>query len=166
MIYVSTLNDNGKAKSRTKSRDVKRYILEEHYWDQWTNLRGLVAPVVYGLRDLDAKTPCMGKVLHIMRNLEKHVLSLEGHPFRLVANLAEPLERSFFKRHEMGETDLHYAGALLNPYLLHDKELADDQDAMDTCKRVLMKICKPGEYSSVVKEFVAFRHREPYFTTC
>ena len=61
------------------------------------------------------------------------------------------------------ETDLHYAGALLNPYLLHDKELADDQDAKQACKRVLTKICKPEEYAKVVKEFMAFRNRDPPF---
>ena len=67
------------------------------------------------------------------------------------------------KRRNLGETDLHYAWALLNPYLLHDKELADDTDATEACKRVIMKICKPGEYAMVVKEFVAFRHRTPPF---
>ena len=51
----------------------------------------------------------------------------------------------------------------MNPYLLHDKELADDQNATERCKKVLMKICDPKEYAKVVKEFVAFRHREPPF---
>ena len=63
----------------------------------------------------------------------------------------------------MIETDLHYVGALLNPYLLHNKELGDNQYATDACKRVIRKICQPGTYPHVVKEFVAFRHRDPPF---
>jgi len=59
----------------------------------------------------------------------------------------------------LGETDLHFAKALLNLYLLHDKELADDLDATDAYRRVIMKICDPKDYVKVVKEFVAFRHR-------
>jgi len=63
----------------------------------------------------------------------------------------------------MVETDLHYVGALLNPYLLHNKELVDDLDATKRCKCVLMQTCKPKEYVDIVKEFVAFQHREPLF---
>jgi len=63
----------------------------------------------------------------------------------------------------MGEIDLHFTRPLLNPYLLHDKELVDDLDATNTCRHVIMKICDPKEYAKVVKEFVAFRHREPPF---
>jgi len=63
----------------------------------------------------------------------------------------------------MVETDLHYAGALLNLYLLHDKELVNDLDAIERCKRVLMQICKSKEYVDVVRKFVAFQHKEPSF---
>ncbi len=115
-----------------------------------------MALVVFGLRDLDAKTPCMGKVLHIMRNLEKHVFSLRQEPFGLSSDLAIPIEKSFGKRREMVQTDLHYRGALLNPYLLHDKELVNNQYATNACKRVIRKICQPGTDPDVVKEFVAF----------
>ena len=140
-------------------------VVDEHFWDRLTNVRELTAPVVFGLRDLDAKTPCMGKVLHIMRNLEKHVFGLRRAPFCLDLDQAIPLEESFVKRRQMGGTNLHYAGALLNPYLLHNKELADDQNATERCKEVLTKICDRKEYAKVVKEFVAFRHREPPFDT-
>jgi hypothetical protein len=105
----------------------------------------------------------MGKVLHIMRKLEKHVYGLESPPFCLEESKAIPLIQSFHVRREMVANDLQSAAALLNPYLLHDKELADDADAMSACKRVLEKICKPDEYAAVVREFVAFRHREPPF---
>ena len=56
-----------------------------------------MAPMVFGLGDLDAKTPCMGKVLHVMRNLEKHVFSLRKEPFGLSSDLAIPIEKLFGK---------------------------------------------------------------------
>jgi len=63
----------------------------------------------------------------------------------------------------MVETNLYYIGALLNPYLLHDKELAHNLEATKRCKCVLMQICKPKEYANVMREFVAFQHKEPPF---
>ncbi len=122
-----------------------------------------MAPLVFDLHDLDAKMPCMDKVLHIMRNLEKNVFALQKEPFGLSLNLAIPFEESFCNRREMVEINLHYVGVLLNPYLLHNKELANEQHATDACKHVIRKICKPKTYAQVVKEFVAFRHREPSF---
>ena len=83
-------------------------------------------------------------------------MKLDQEPFRLASVLAEPLVEAFKAQWEMVETDLHYAGALLNPYLLEDKKQADDQNETDACKRVVMEICKPGKYPNVVKEFMAF----------
>jgi hypothetical protein len=83
VAYVNTLNDNGKVKSRTKSRTVYNIVVSEHSWNQRTNVQEMTALIVYGLRDLDAKRPFMGKVLHIMRSLEKHVFGLRSAPFSL-----------------------------------------------------------------------------------
>jgi hypothetical protein len=51
-----------------------------------------VAPVMWALRDFDGKGPCMGKILHIFHNLEKHVEGLRGEPFRLDHDMADPME--------------------------------------------------------------------------
>ena len=79
----------------------------------------------------------MGKILHIFYNLEKHVISLKGEPFRLDYNMADSMEDAFYNYWTMVKTDLHYASVLLNLYLLHDKELVDDNDSLTACKRVL-----------------------------
>ena len=84
--YVRKLKDNRKTQPRSESRDVKKFVLDSHFWNRCVNIRDVVGPVVFGLRDLDVKTPCMGKVLHLMRGLEKHVLDLQGPPFSLAAN--------------------------------------------------------------------------------
>jgi len=74
---------------------VKKIILSEHFLKHCTNFGDLVAPIVYGLRDLDAKIPCMGKVLHIVKEFQKHVFTLQrkhflfglapSHPTQIVA---------------------------------------------------------------------------------
>ena len=123
----------------------------------------MVAPVVYDLREFDAKEPSMGKVLAIMRNLEKHVLALCTEPFNLDSDFADLAERQFYAWKQMISTDLHSAGALLNPYLLHDEELGDDSNVVTTCKRVLRNLCTPETYPDVVQEFLAFRHKRAPF---
>jgi hypothetical protein len=57
----------------------------------------------------------------------------------------------------MVKTNLHYAGTLLNPYLLHNNELADD--SLMACKRVLQKLCPSETYPNIVQDFLAFRHK-------
>lgn len=161
--YVTKLRDSRKDRARTLSRNVKKLVLNEHFWERCINFREMVAPVVYALREFDAKEPCMGKVRHILRDLEKHVLSLRNDPFNLDSDLADVAENDFYTRKRMITTDLHSAGALLNPYLLRDKDLADDPDAITACKRVLRKLCSPEAYPDVVNEFIAFRHRNAPF---
>jgi len=118
---MATLRDTRKRKCCTKARQVKEAILDEHFWNCCTNVRECLAPLVYALHDFDGKRPCIGKVLHIIRRLEKHVLGLQNEPFRLGSDKDEPLEKLYWERRKMVETDLHYAGVLLNLYLLHDK---------------------------------------------
>jgi len=81
-------------KCRTKIREVKAAILDEHFWNRYANVRDCLAPIVYALRDFDGKRPCIGKVLHIIRKLEKHVLGLQNKPFQLGSCRAKPLEKS------------------------------------------------------------------------
>jgi hypothetical protein len=73
--------------------------------------------------------------------------------------MADAMEDAFYNHWRMVKTDLYYVGALLNPYLLHDKELADDNDSLIACKKVLQKLCPLETYSDVVQDFLAFRHK-------
>jgi hypothetical protein len=63
----------------------------------------------------------------------------------------------------MVRIDLHYVGALLKPYLLHDKELADDSDSLIACKRALQKLCPLETYLDIVQDFLAFQHKQGLF---
>jgi len=73
------------------------------------------------------------------------------------------VEKYFCERWALVKTDLHDASALLNPYLLHNKELANDSDATIACKGVLERVCSSETYPNVVLEFLAFRHKQPPF---
>jgi hypothetical protein len=53
----------------------------------------------------------------------------------------------------MVTTDLNYAGVLLNPYLLHDKELADASDSFILSKKMLKELCLLEIYPDVVQDF-------------
>ena len=105
----------------------------------------------------------MEKIRHIFRSVEKHIHSIRAEFFEMDDEDFIDVGRHFRDRWALVKTDLHDAGALLNPYLLHDKELADDSDAITACKRVLERVCSPETYPHVVLEFLAFRHKEPPF---
>jgi hypothetical protein len=158
--YVSKLRDSRTVKTRTMSKKVKEYVLNEHFWEQCTNFREVVAPVKWALRDFDGKDPCMGKILHIYGNLEKLIVSLRGKPFRLDHDMANSMEDAFYNRWTMVKIDLHYAGALLNLYLLYHKELANDSNSLILYKRVLRKLCFPETYPDVVQDFLAFQYKQ------
>ena len=69
------------------------------------------------LRVFDGKELAMGKAWLTMNNLRKHIFRLRYPPFSLTPAIAEEIEENFMKRWDMMLTDLHYAGAMLNPYL-------------------------------------------------
>jgi hypothetical protein len=77
---------------------VKEYVLNEHFWEQCTNFRKVVALVMWALRNFDGKGPCTEKILYIFRNLEKHILSLKLEPFRLDHDMADAMEDAFYNR--------------------------------------------------------------------
>jgi hypothetical protein len=148
--YMSKLRDSRTVRARTILKKVKEYVLNEHFWEQCLNFREMKARVMWALWDFNSKGLCMEKILHIFRNPKKHVLSLRDEPFRLDHDMANAIEDVFYNRWTMVRTDLHYAGALLKPYLLHDKELADDSDSLIASKRVLQKLCPLETYPDAV----------------
>jgi hypothetical protein len=88
------------------------------------------------LKEFDGKQPCMGNVYMIMRALCHHVAALHNAPFNMPSNLVEPFEVALRNREALVASDFHYAGALLNPHLIKDMELCDDQNAMARLMRV------------------------------
>ncbi len=57
----------------------------------------------------------------------------------------------------MSKTNLHYAVALLNPYLLDEPPLHDDAYVKEVLNKILWKIANtPTVYALTLKEFVDF----------
>ena len=65
----------------------------------------------------DGKELAMDRAWLTMHNLRDHVYKLRDPPYNLRPDIATTVEESFTTRWEMVFTDLHYAGALLNPFL-------------------------------------------------
>jgi hypothetical protein len=72
-----------------------------------------------------------------MKTLEKRVLSLRDPPFELPSSLVNVIENQFYLRWKMLTTDLHYAKALLNSYLLGEVHLHDDVDVKGALNKIL-----------------------------
>ena len=72
------------------------------------------------LKEFDGKQPYMGNIYIIMKALRHHVIALHNAPFNMPSDLVEPLEVAFRNREAIVASNLHYAGALLNPHLIKD----------------------------------------------
>ena len=97
------------------------------------------------LKEFDGKQPCMGNVYMIMRALYYHVATLHNAPFNMPSNLIEPFEDALRNREALVASDLYYVGALLNPHLIKDMELCDDQNTMVGVMRVFQRLTDSAE---------------------
>ncbi len=99
----------------------------------------MVESILMSFMAFDGKQACMGKAWFIMKTLEWHVLSLQNPLFELPSNLANVIEDQFYQKQKMLMIDLHYVGALFNPYLLGEAHLHDDADVKEALNKVLWK---------------------------
>ena len=125
----------------------------------------LVEPVIVTLRTFDGQIPAMGRTWLAMNNLRKHVFSLRDAPFLLDSIIAIHFEEQFKQRWKMMLTDLHYAAALLNPYLTDCGDLQRSGNAKRARNRVLRYLCGclGVNYNDVMDELTHFEERTgPY----
>jgi hypothetical protein len=119
---------------------------------------------VVALKEFDGKQPCTGNVYMIMRALCQHVAALHSAPFNMPSDLVEPFEVVLRNKEALVASDFYYAGALLNPHLIKDMELRDDQNAMAGLMRVFQRLTDTAEEFQAVKaEFNLYFHTmSPY----
>jgi hypothetical protein len=100
----------------------------------------------------------------IMRALHHHVAVVRNAPFNMPSNLVEPLEVALRNKEALVVSDLYYAGTLLNPHLIKDMELRDDQNAMAGLMRVFQRLTDTAkEFQAVKAEFNLYFHiMSPY----
>jgi hypothetical protein len=107
----------------------------------------------------------MERAWFTMNNLKKHIFNLRNSPFNLPARIATTLEENFTKRWDIMVTDLHYAGALLNPYLKDVLEIQENGDAKCALNRVVHKLCAilGVEFNDAMAELTEYEERRgPY----
>jgi hypothetical protein len=116
------------------------------------------------LKEFNGKQPCMGNIYIIMRALLHHMAALCNAPFNIPSDLVEPLKVVLKNREALVASDLHYVGALLNPHLIKDMELYDDQNATAGLMRVFQRLTDTAEEFQAVKvEFNLYFHTmSPY----
>jgi hypothetical protein len=101
----------------------------------------MVEDILKALRVFNGWEAAMGRAWLTMDNLKKHIFNLRNPPFNLPARIATTLEENFIKRWDMMLMDLHYVGALLNPYLKDVLEIQENGDAKCALDRVVRKLC-------------------------
>ena len=109
----------------------------------------------------DGKEPAMGKAWLTMNNLRKHIFRLWYPPFSLTPAIAEEIEENFMKRWDMMLTDLHYAGAMLNPYLRGYMELQQNGEAKCALNRVFRRLNNPFgvRFNEVMAQMTEYEER-------
>ena len=93
------------------------------------------------------------------------MFSLKDAPFLLDPIIATRFEKQFKRRWKMMLTDLHYAAALLNPYLTDCGDLQRSRNAKHACNRVLRHLCGclGVNHNDVMDELTHFEERTgPY----
>src|SRR5450759_1257799 len=164
--YVRTLSDTQRKPIRTQARELRRLILgdDSEFWQSCANYCTVMKAAMAALREFDGKQPRMGNVYMIMRALRHHMAALRNAPFNMPSNLVEPLEVALRNREALVASNLHYAGALLNPHLIKDMDLRDDQNAMAGLMRVFQRLTDTAEdFQAVKAEFNMYFHTmSPY----
>jgi hypothetical protein len=164
--YVRTLSDTQRKPIRTQARELRRLILgdDSEFWQSCANYCIVMKAAVVALKEFDGTQPCMGNVYMIMRAMCQHVAALHSAPFNMPSDLMEPFEVALKNKEALVASDLHYAGALLNPHFIKDMELRDDQNAMAGLMRVFQRLTDTAEEFQAVKaEFNLYFHTmSPY----
>ena len=160
--YVATLfNRQNGVQAHTLAIQVRSHVLDENFWRRCQNYTYMVEDVMKALRVFDGKEPAMGKAWLTMNNLRKHIFRLRYAPFSLTPAIAEEIEENFMKRWDMMLTDLHYAGAMLNPYLRGHMELQQNGEAKRALNRVFRRLSNPlgVGFNEVMVEMTEYEER-------
>jgi hypothetical protein len=98
-----------------------------------------------------------------MNNLKRYVFSLQEPDFNLPTPMAARLEAQFMHRWDMMFTDLHYARALLNPFLMNITEIQNNITTKRALNRIMQKLSSPLGVNKVMNELTHYEEQQgPY----
>ncbi|KAG0595794.1 hypothetical protein M758_UG198100 [Ceratodon purpureus] len=142
----------------------RKYVRADGFWNTCHNFLYMVIPVVKALRLFDGKAPAMGLAWRAMYDLKNHVRSFSSHPFRLNADLAADAMVAFDHRWAMMLTDLHWAGAMLNPTLRGWAPLHNHEESRIILNRVFRKLSSNEEnYVQILVQYQDFLENREAF---
>jgi hypothetical protein len=151
--------------NRQNENRVRATILSQNFWHRCQNYVHMVEDVLKALRVFDGREAAMRRAWLTMNNLKKPIFNLRNPPFNLPTHITTTLEENFTKRWDMMLTDLHYAGALLNPYLKVVLEIQENGDAKRALNRVVHKLCAilGIKFKDAMAELTEYEERQgPY----
>ena len=143
---------------------VKWFVRFDGFWNTCKNFFYMVIHVVKALRVFNGKAPAMGLAWKVMHDLETHVREFVEPPFALSADLAAEAMSTFQNRWWMMLTDLHWAGAMLNPILRGWAPLHEHVHSRRILNQVFRK-CYPDDntYVEVLNQYQDFlENRGPF----
>jgi hypothetical protein len=164
--YVCTLfNQQNGHHVHALARVVRDTIRDDGFWQQCENFEHMVKPVIKALQVFDGRTPAMAKAWLEMNNLKRHMFTLRDPDFNLLAPMAVRLEAQFVQWWDMMITDLHYVGALLNPFLMNVMEIQNNGTAKRALNRIVQKLSGPFgvDFNEVMNELTQYKEQQgPY----
>ena len=164
--YVRTLFDMQRKPVQTQARELRRLIPanDSEFWQSCANYCTIMKAAMAVLKEFDGKQLHMDNVYMIMRTLRHHMAALRNAPFNMPSNLVESLELALRNKDALVANDLYYVGALLNPHLIKDMELCNDQNAIAGLMMVFQKLTNTAEgFHAVKAEFNLYFHTmSPY----
>jgi hypothetical protein len=162
--YVSTLfNRQNGHRAHALARAVRATIRNDGFWQQCENFEHMVKSVIKALQVFNECTPAMAKAWLKMNNLKRYVFSLQEPDFNLPTPMAARLEAQFMHRWDMMFTDLHYARALLNPFLMNITEIQNNITTKRALNRIMQKLSSPLGVNKVMNELTHYEEQQgPY----
>ena len=100
----------------------------------------MIKPIIKTLQVFNGCTSMMAKAWLEMNNLKRHVFNLQEPDFNLPTPMAARLEVQFMPRWNIIITDFHYAGAMLNPFLMNVMEIQNNGTTKRALNRVMQKL--------------------------
>ena len=160
--YVAILfNRQNGVQAHALATRVRSHILDENFWNRCQKYIYVIEDGMKALLVFDGKELAMGKAWLTMNNLRNHIFRIQYPLFLLTAAIAKEIEENFMKRWNMMLTDLHYAGAMLNPYLWGLAELQYYGKAKRALNRMFRRWSNPlgVGFNEVMAEMTEYEER-------
>jgi Protein of unknown function (DUF 659)/hAT family C-terminal dimerisation region len=136
---------------------VRCFMRSDGFWNTCEKILYMVIPVVKALRVFDGTTPAMGLAWKVMYDLEAHVRGFTQPPFGLSLDLGATALVAFKARWGLMITDLHWAGAMLNPLLRGWAPLHENEHARPILNRVFRRLTSTDDtYIEVIDQYQDF----------